>query len=147
MKSQLHLLTLALLTGSLASFGASTASAQSCDHSLNATYQVTFDAAWSQQNHPADFPGNPHFSGLIGGTHQGSHSFWEVGSLASPGIESMAETGRPLPKKDGTAVPVASSSEHAVTMTGSQAFPQFELTGVSEVICMESILLIDLNSS
>ena len=93
MKSQLHLLTLALLTGSLASFGASTASAQSCDHSLNATYQVTFDAAWSQQNHPADFPGNPHFSGLIGGTHQGSHSFWEVGSLASPGIESMAETG------------------------------------------------------
>lgn len=92
MKSQLHLLTLALAAG-IAVAGATPARAQSCDYSLNATYQVTFDAAWSQQNHPTDFPGNPHFSGLIGGTHQGTHTFWELGALASPGMESMAETG------------------------------------------------------
>jgi len=58
-----------------------------------ATYRVDFDATWSAQNHPLDFPNNPHFSGLIGGTHHAGIHFWELGALASPGIESMAETG------------------------------------------------------
>lgn len=56
-------------------------------------YTVYFDATWSEDTHPIDFPGNPHFSGLIGGTHSDAVSFWELGELASPGIESMAETG------------------------------------------------------
>ncbi|MFG0258858.1 MAG: spondin domain-containing protein [Phycisphaerales bacterium JB041] len=58
-----------------------------------ATYRVDFDAAWSADNHPLDFPNNPHFSGLIGGTHHAGVHFWQEGALASPGIESMAETG------------------------------------------------------
>jgi hypothetical protein len=61
-----------------------------------AEYTVRFDATWSEQTHPIDFPENPHFSGLIGGTHHGGISFWSEGTLASPGIESMAETGSKL---------------------------------------------------
>ncbi len=59
----------------------------------SATYQLTFATTWSAQTHPQAFPPNPHFSPLIGGTHDAATSFWEVGGLASNGIEQMAETG------------------------------------------------------
>jgi hypothetical protein len=72
------------------------ASAQCLDRNApTATYTVTFVSEWSQANHPAGFPGNPHFSPLIGGTHSGGVSFWEPGGLATPGIKRMAETGSP----------------------------------------------------
>jgi hypothetical protein len=58
-----------------------------------ATYEVRFTAEWSQSTHPVSFPNNAHFSPLIGGTHGPDVVFWAPGALASPGIESMAETG------------------------------------------------------
>ena len=76
-----------LLSAVLLALGAS-ASAQS-----TATYRVTFDATWSAQTHPAGFPPNPHFSGLVGATHDGTASLWADGALASTGMEVMAETG------------------------------------------------------
>lgn len=59
----------------------------------DAVYRVTFEATWSAATHPQGFPPNPHFSWLIGGTHDGQTEFWAPGQTASPGIESMAETG------------------------------------------------------
>lgn len=58
-----------------------------------ATYRVTFQATWSAGTHPTSFPPNPHFSGLIGATHDGAAVFWEPGGLATTGIKNMAETG------------------------------------------------------
>ncbi len=60
-----------------------------------AEYELTFDAVWSPETHPDRFPTgrNPHFTSLIGGTHNESITFWEVGGTATSGIESMAETG------------------------------------------------------
>ncbi len=57
-----------------------------------ATYTVTFQATWSASTHPSSFPGNPHFSGLIGGTHNNA-VIWQTGALASTGIKNMAELG------------------------------------------------------
>ena len=57
------------------------------------TYTVQFDANWTAVTHPTDYPPNPHFSGLVGGTHDNSVSFWETGQLASLGIKRMAEWG------------------------------------------------------
>lgn len=69
-------------------------------HAQNDTalYTVTFESTWSQQTHPhpgggTQFPANAHFSPLIGATHNVSVTFWMSGTLASPGIERMAETG------------------------------------------------------
>lgn len=76
------------VAGSMASVGM----AQDCVGV--ASYEVRFDAEWSQATHPAMFPGNPHFSPLIGATHGAGVSFWSPGVLASPGIELMAETGQ-----------------------------------------------------
>ena len=58
-----------------------------------ARYRVTFAATWSAVTHPTNFPDGPHFSGLIGATHDADTRIWQLGELASDGIESMAETG------------------------------------------------------
>ena len=62
-----------------------------------ASYIVTFDATWSAGTHPVSFPGNPHFSRLIGGTHNAEVVVWQVGSAASTGIKDMAERGTTSP--------------------------------------------------
>ena len=60
----------------------------------SATYRVVFESTWSPQTHPdPGFPGNAHFSPLIGGVHSTDVSFWTKGGLASAGIEAMAEVG------------------------------------------------------
>ena len=70
------------------------------------TYEVTFTATWSEETHPDDFPPNPHFSGLIGASHNDKVTFWKEGELSSPGIKNMAETGdkNPLNLEIGNAI-------------------------------------------
>lgn len=60
---------------------------------LSVRYRLVFDALWSGTTHPQDYPGNPHFSPLIGGTHSAAVAFWADGGLASDGIKRMAEQG------------------------------------------------------
>lgn len=62
-----------------------------------ASYVVTFDATWTRRTHPTEAPDNPHFSRLIGGTHDARVAFWTPGALASRGIEDMAEIGATTP--------------------------------------------------
>lgn len=62
-----------------------------------ARYRVTFEATWHAATHPTDFPSNAHFSGLIGGTHRSTVTFWQAGGLATEGIQLMAERGRQTP--------------------------------------------------
>ena len=59
----------------------------------DARYRVTFQATWSAATHPTNFPGNPHFSGLVGATHDADTRIWQRDEPASDGIELMAETG------------------------------------------------------
>jgi hypothetical protein len=59
-----------------------------------ARYQVLFNATWSQQTHPTNFPaGSAHWSGLVGGVHNEQVHFWREGETASEGIRLMAELG------------------------------------------------------
>jgi len=58
----------------------------------SASFRVTFTSVWSPDVFEL-IPGGAHFSGLIGMTHNDQVSLWRPGQLASPGIESMAETG------------------------------------------------------
>jgi hypothetical protein len=60
-------------------------------------YEVVFKATWSEETHPDDFPPNPHFSGLIGASHNSDVHFWREGEDSSPGIKNMAETGSKNP--------------------------------------------------
>ena len=56
-------------------------------------YTLTFKATWSAETHSLNFPPDPHFSSLVGAVHNKDVQFWDTGKKASPGIESMAETG------------------------------------------------------
>ncbi|MGB5692668.1 MAG: spondin domain-containing protein [Flavobacteriaceae bacterium] len=59
-----------------------------------ATYTVTFRGNWSPAKHPLDFPtGLDHFSSAVGMVHKSGAQIFETGSLASEGIEDMAENG------------------------------------------------------
>lgn len=58
-----------------------------------AQYRLTFNATWSAGTHAQDFPGNPHFSGLVGAVHNEQVIFWEAGQIATSGVEEVAETG------------------------------------------------------
>ena len=59
----------------------------------NTKYKVTLSSTWSAQTHPLTFPSNPHFSTLVGATHNVNTKFWDAGKLATSGIEVMAESG------------------------------------------------------
>ncbi|MDE2877532.1 spondin domain-containing protein [Candidatus Palauibacter soopunensis] len=58
-----------------------------------ARYRVVFEATWSASTHPTNFPGGAHFSPLIGAVHNAGVTFWARDGTATPGIETMAETG------------------------------------------------------
>lgn len=61
----------------------------------SAEYEVTFRAVWNPSSHGnrPRFPSNPHFSRVAAAVHVPEVSFWSSGEIATPGIESMAETG------------------------------------------------------
>lgn len=85
-----------------------------------ADYRITFEATWSQQTHPQDFPSaSAHFSSLLIGTHNDQVSFWEMGGLATPGIEAMAESGFHSPFDMEVAAAIyAGTAESYFTETG-----------------------------
>lgn len=59
-----------------------------------ARFEVHFDAIWSPQTHPGAWPANAHWSGPVGGVHNGNVHFWREGETASEGIRLMAERGQ-----------------------------------------------------
>ena len=58
-----------------------------------ATYRVTFTGSWTTDSTPGGVVSSAHFTTLIGAVHNSNVTFWQSGGMASPGIESMAETG------------------------------------------------------
>jgi hypothetical protein len=93
-----------------------------------ARYRVTFDATWSAETHPTDFPPTPHFSGLIGATHRDSQRFWDVGAPASEGIRLMAERGRKTPlDQEIEAAIAAGGAQYVLSGTGADSPGRAEL--------------------
>ena len=59
-----------------------------------ATYTLTYTGNWSETNHPVEFPTTfDHFSNAVGMVHNSNIQLFEVGQIASQGIEDMAERG------------------------------------------------------
>ena len=89
-----------------------------------ATYQVLFQATWSVETHPQGFPPSPHFSGLIGAIHKPGTAFWGDSTIASPGVEQMAETGRKSPLDSEIAAAIqAGTARSAVSGDGINRSP------------------------
>ena len=80
MKNKFNIAILLLTTAFLS---ASEANAQQ-------TFQLSFQGFWTSD---LPRPGSAHFSPLVGATHSGSSSLFQVGQLASQGVENVAELG------------------------------------------------------
>lgn len=111
-----------------------------------ARYRVSFQGAWSAASHPVDFPSTAHFSPLVGGTHNGSASFWSEGLFASLGIKDMAERGRTSPlDQEVEAAIAAGTAEHLLvgggigTSPGSVAL-EFEISRAHPLVTLVSMV-------
>ncbi len=110
-----------------------------CSAASTAEYRVTFASTWSAATHPTDFPFGAHYSSMIGGTHDSSVSFWELGGFATFGIERMAELGATMPLRAEVEAQIAlggageviagpnlssTPSSASTTFTVSQRYPR-----------------------
>ncbi|MFK5878881.1 MAG: spondin domain-containing protein [Flavobacteriaceae bacterium] len=57
-----------------------------------ATYDITFTSVWNATDH-GTLPSGAHWSNLIGANHILTNEFLQMGTMASLGVESVAETG------------------------------------------------------
>ena len=89
----------------------------------SARYRLTFNATWSATTHPTDFPSNPHFSGLIGTTHNSNMRLWAAGGFAGAGIENMAETGSKEPLATEIKALQASGADETISGSGISVSP------------------------
>jgi hypothetical protein len=90
--------------------------------SMTTTYTITFDATWSDQTHPhPSFPSDAHFSPLIGAVHADTVTFWAADgvSVATPGIEHMAETGGTSILADEIQAQIPDHARSTITGTGT----------------------------
>ena len=106
--------TLLALAGPFALAGASFAQS-------TATYDVVFEATWSQSNHPGAFVSTAHFSPLIGGVHTDELDIWGPGQFATNGVEVMAETGSPTPLQTEITAAINAGTAREVILGGSVA--------------------------
>jgi hypothetical protein len=59
----------------------------------SALYEVSFTFDWNKTDFPTEYPSGTHFSPLVGWVHQANNDYFDVGKIASSGIEQMAEEG------------------------------------------------------
>lgn len=111
-----------------------------------ARYVATFEATWSRATHPTDFPASAHFSALVGGTHDGSVSFWADGQRASNGIRDMAERGRTSPLDQEVAAAVSAGRAGQVIIGGAvgtspgSATAEFSVTPLFPLVTLVSMV-------
>jgi hypothetical protein len=92
MKKAVSLFFLATLVASLAAAAPGDA----------AKYSVTFTRLWTEKTHPFEYPEagvltGPHFSGLIGATHNGAYEIYKLGTKPTRGLERLSEEGKHSP--------------------------------------------------
>ena len=55
--------------------------------------QVTFEGTWSLASHPQAYVGSAHWSPPVVAAHSSDYVMWELGGIATSGVEIVAETG------------------------------------------------------
>ena len=58
------------------------------------TYEVKFTGLWTASSHPKDYPSHPHWSGLVGGSHNSKYQMWVAGGTSTLGMKNIAEFGK-----------------------------------------------------
>lgn len=88
-----------------------------------AKYSVTFTRLWTGKTHPFEYPestlvSGPHFSGLIGATHNGSYEIYKPGTKPTRGLERLSEEGKHSPLDEEIKAAIAAGKAGALFETG-----------------------------
>jgi len=67
-----------------------------------ADYEITVTGLWTAERFPLDYPKaglltGPHFSGVIGASHNGGFDLFRAGGQPTPGLERLSEEGKHSP--------------------------------------------------
>jgi hypothetical protein len=67
-----------------------------------ADYRIVLRSNWTKANHPFEYPEagaltGPHFSGIIGTSHNASYMIFREGGMPTPGLEKLSEEGKHSP--------------------------------------------------
>lgn len=67
-----------------------------------AEYEVTITGTWTADRFPVEYPkagllSAPHFSGVIGASHNGKFNLFKTGAQPSTGLERLSEEGKHSP--------------------------------------------------
>ena len=67
-----------------------------------ADYEITVTSLWTAERFPLDYPKaglltGPHFSGVIGASHNGTFDLFRAGAQPTPGLERLSEEGKHSP--------------------------------------------------
>ena len=89
----------------------------------SARYSVTFTRLWTETTHPFEYPEaglltGPHFSGLIGASHNGAYKIYKEGTLPTPGLEKLSEEGKHSPLDEEIKSAIAAGKAGQLFETG-----------------------------
>ena len=95
MKKAVFLLTSAMLLAGCGSDNSDSSSDQLSGGTGDVGYVITFEHTWDGGSFPTGFPATPHFSPLVGATHNQQAVIWRPQDQpATAGLEQVAETGK-----------------------------------------------------
>lgn len=86
-------------------------------------YTLVFKNAWTAATHPFEYPeagaiSGPHYSGIVGATHNGSFSLFKQGAMPTPGLEMLSEMGKPSPLDEEIKAAMGGGGVGALFTTG-----------------------------
>ena len=86
-------------------------------------YTLVLKSSWTKDNHPVEYPeahaiSGPHFSGLIGASHNASYTLFAEGATPTPGLERLSEEGKHTPLDAEIRAAIAAGSASTLFSTG-----------------------------
>jgi len=88
-----------------------------------ATYEVTVTGLWTAERFPLEYPKagvltGPHFSGVIGASHNGQYALFADGRAPTAGLERLSEEGKHSPLDQEIKDAIAAGRAGALFETG-----------------------------
>jgi len=94
------ILPVAKYTCTLNTYSSSNADIETVDSNISSTqnvqYGCVFENQWNKDRHPLEFPQDAlhvHWTKQVLASHDSSYNMWKEGSLASEGVQKLAESG------------------------------------------------------
>lgn len=88
-----------------------------------AEYTLVFKNNWTAATHPFEYPASgaisgPHYSGIVGASHNAGFALFKDGASPTPGLEMLSEMGKPSPLDDEIKAAIVAGSAGALFTTG-----------------------------